>query len=139
MMKQEFEERLGREVSDSEYTEIEYVYTWHPAISATDGKNQIAEIFKAGGLVVIRSMREAAEMAQDLDAELRHEMEKVRRIKQRIQKVKDGDTSLEKCVKEMDTAYDLAENPPMFAKMCDKMREKYGSENVSDAKAILGI
>lgn len=43
MMKCEFEERIGGEVRQSDYNIIEHVYTWHPAISNTEGKDQIAD------------------------------------------------------------------------------------------------
>lgn len=41
MMKNEFEKFFGKTVGEEEYSTIEYVYTWHPAISETEGKAQI--------------------------------------------------------------------------------------------------
>lgn len=38
MMKNEFEKLIGKTVSDEEYSTIEYVYTWHPAIADVGGK-----------------------------------------------------------------------------------------------------
>lgn len=43
MMKQEFENLIGKEVSDKDYEVIDRVYTFHPAISETEGKKQIAD------------------------------------------------------------------------------------------------
>lgn len=39
MMKHEFEERVGGEISDQNYEIIETVYTWHPAINEVGGKD----------------------------------------------------------------------------------------------------
>lgn len=50
MMKQEFENLIGKEVSDKDYEVIDRVYTFHPAISETEGKKQIADIYNAGGM-----------------------------------------------------------------------------------------
>ena len=55
MMKHEFEERVGVEISDREYELIETVYTWHPAISEAGGKDQIATLYKTGGMPLIKS------------------------------------------------------------------------------------
>lgn len=62
MMKQEFENLIGKEVSDKDYEVIDRVYTFHPAISETEGKKQIADIYNAGGMAVIRGMLEAADI-----------------------------------------------------------------------------
>lgn len=62
MMKQEFENLIGKEVSDKDYEVIDRVYTFHPAISETEGKKQIADIYNAGGMTVIRGMLEAADI-----------------------------------------------------------------------------
>lgn len=71
MTKQEFENMACATVTAEEYKIIEKVYTWHPAIRNTDGKNQIATIFLAGGMAVIQDMVETAEMAMEIDNERR--------------------------------------------------------------------
>ena len=55
MMKHEFEERVGVEISDREEELIETVYTCHPAISEAGGKDQIATLYKTGGMGVFAS------------------------------------------------------------------------------------
>lgn len=139
MMKEEFESRIGREVSSNEYEEIEYVYTWHPAISSTEGKDQIAAIFNAGGMVVIRSMKEAAEMAEVLDNELRAEMAKVERLKNRIRKLKDGDTSFERCLKEAGRAFEFSETQEQLESMLARLSGEYGYELVADVRQIMNV
>lgn len=71
MTKQEFEERTTRPVSEKEYKIIEKVYTWHPSISETDGKNQIAMLYETFGMDFIRGMEEAADWMINLDKEER--------------------------------------------------------------------
>lgn len=139
MNKDEFESRIGREVSASEYAEIEYVYTWHPAIRNVEGKDQIAAIFNAGGMMVIRSMKEAATMAETVEEELRAEMRKVERLKGRLQRLKDGDTSYERCIKETERAFDMAETPEKLEKLMNGLAEEYGYDIVAEAKETVGI
>lgn len=139
MTKDEFESRIGREVSASEYAEIEYVYAWHPAIKNVEGKDQIAAIFNAGGMMVIRSMKEAAAMAETVEEELRAELRKVERLKGRLQRLKDGDTSYERCIKEAERAFDMAETPEKFEKLMNGLAEEYGYDAVEEAKEIVGI
>lgn len=47
MTKQEFEKRIGAEISQKDYSIVEHVYTWHPSISEVEGKKQIAELYKS--------------------------------------------------------------------------------------------
>lgn len=65
MMKHEFEERVGGEISDQNYEIIETVYTWHPAINEVGGKDQIATLYETGGMPLIKSMLEAANIMMD--------------------------------------------------------------------------
>ena len=41
MTKQEFQKRIGAEISQKDYSNVEHVYTWHPSISEVEGKTQI--------------------------------------------------------------------------------------------------
>ena len=56
MTKDEFEVRLGREVTADAYEKIELVYTWHPLISNAKGKDEIAAIYKKYGMTMIEDM-----------------------------------------------------------------------------------
>lgn len=49
MTKQEFQKRIGAEISQKDYSIVEHVYTWHPSISEVEGKEQIAELYKSYG------------------------------------------------------------------------------------------
>ena len=139
MTKDEFESRIGREVSASEYEEIEYVYAWHPAIKNVEGKDQIAAIFNAGGMMVIRSMKEAAALAETVEEEMRAEMRKVERLKERLQRLKDGDTSYERCIKEVERAFDMAETPEKLEKLMNGLTEEYGYDIATEARELVGV
>lgn len=139
MTKDEFESRIGREVSASEYEEIEYVYTWHPAIKNVEGKDQIAAIFNVGGMMVIRSMKEAAAMAETVEEELRAELRKVERLKERLQRLKDGDTSYERCIKEVERAFNAAETPEELEKLMNDLAEKYDYCTITEAREIVEV
>lgn len=67
MMKHEFEKKLGKPVTRKEYKDIEFVYTFHPSVSNTGGKTQIAELYKIGGIRLIRDMIPTAKKAQELE------------------------------------------------------------------------
>ncbi len=56
MMKHELEDLIGNPVSDEEYGTIEYVYTWYPTISETEGKAQIAKLYTDFGMPIIEDM-----------------------------------------------------------------------------------
>lgn len=54
MTKQEFQKRIGAEISQKDYSIVEHVYTWHPSISEVEGKEQIAELYKSFGMPIIK-------------------------------------------------------------------------------------
>lgn len=46
MMQHEFEARINQKVTEQEWSVVETIYTFHPAIDNVDGKDQIAKIWK---------------------------------------------------------------------------------------------
>ena len=69
MTKKEFEKLLGSEVSEFDYALIETVYTWHPTISNENGKQEIATLFRIGGIRIIKDMYATAKAAQAIQNE----------------------------------------------------------------------
>lgn len=78
MTKQEFKALTKREFTDSEYKAIETVYTFHPSISETEGKRQIASLYDAYGIRIIADMLPTATKAREYEERItqkRHELE----------------------------------------------------------------
>lgn len=88
MMKNEFEDLIGHPVSNEEYSTIEYVYTWHPAIDEVNGKDQIADLYKYYGMTVIEDMVGRAGKMAELEEELEEAREKINTIQDRIKVVR---------------------------------------------------
>lgn len=84
MMKNEFEKLIGKTVSDEEYGTIEYVYAYHPAISETEGKAQIARLYTDYGMTVIEDMVERAGKMEMAERDLRVARTNVAIIQNRI-------------------------------------------------------
>lgn len=70
MSKQEFEKMIRAEVCAEDYAIIEYIYTWHPSIPNVGGKEKIAELWKIGGIGLIRSMRDVAQWAESVETQI---------------------------------------------------------------------
>lgn len=71
MLKEEFFKKLeeincAKVPTDEEYKEIEFVYLNNPVISETNGKEQIAELYKIGGMTLIKDMYKRAEVGRKL-------------------------------------------------------------------------
>lgn len=81
MMKAEFEAMAGKSVTDEEYKVIEAVYTWHPAINDTTGKDQMKTLYTQFGFGVIRGMLPVAEKMEKLDGERRELLAQLDTIK----------------------------------------------------------
>ena len=78
MTKQEFKALAKRDFTDVECTAIETVYTFHPSISETEGKKQIASLYDAYGIRIITDMLPTATKAREYEehiAQKRHELE----------------------------------------------------------------
>lgn len=71
MTKQEFEKRLGKTVNDRDYAKIEEVYATHPSISETEGKDQIAYLYKTFGMRIIEDMLPTARKAREIEGGMR--------------------------------------------------------------------
>lgn len=84
MMKPEFEALIGKPVSDEEYSTIEYVYTWYPTISETEGKGQIAKLYTDFGMPLIEDMMESAGKMEKLEGDLRRAQAQLTAIQDRI-------------------------------------------------------
>lgn len=95
MMKYEFEDRLKAlepmrmGISDEDYSLIEYVYTWHPCISETEGKAQVAWLYKEFGIKVFQDMQATARRNQELE-------EAIQRTRGQLQKLLDEADALRK-------------------------------------------
>ena len=87
MTKQEFEKRIGAEISQKDYSIVEHVYTWHPSISEVEGKKQIAELYKSFGMPIIKNMMEAANYAETLDRAMAQAQRQVEELRKRIIRV----------------------------------------------------
>lgn len=71
MQKEEFENLIGHSVVDEVYKVIEFVYTWHPCISYTDGKSQVVYLFNSFGMPVFFDMLPRARRFREIDEEKR--------------------------------------------------------------------
>lgn len=95
MMKHEFEEKLGSQVTESEYKDIEFVYTFHPSISNTEGKTQIAQLYKIGGMRLIKDMIPTARKAQELNNKIIAANANLMRLKRQSEMLENGEESEE--------------------------------------------
>lgn len=90
MTQQEFENRINGKVTTAEYTVIEYVYTFHPSISNTEGKEQIANIYKIGGFRLIKDMIATAQRAERLENDIQRTTANLESLKNRYKELKEG-------------------------------------------------
>jgi len=80
MTKQEFKAIITRNFTDKEYEAIEAVYTFHPSISETEGKEQIASIWDTFGMRIIADMLPTATKAREYEERIsqkKHELEEL--------------------------------------------------------------
>ena len=138
MMKEEFEARVG-EVTASDYAIIEKVYTWHPSISETDGKKEIAEIYEKYGMCVIRGMEEVADYMKKLDDERRELERRQALLNKRKEMLRNGDTSLEKMIVKVSEEHDRAEYADDFSKAIAALRKNDSEYLVDNALEILNL
>lgn len=99
MMKYEFEAKLNelepiqRTVSDEDYNLIEYVYTWHPCISNTKGKAQVAWLFNEFGIRIFKDMQATASRNQDLEEAIQRTRGQLQKLLDEADELRKGGTS----------------------------------------------
>lgn len=92
MQKHEFEALAGAKVSDDEYRIIETVYQWHPKISNTGGKQEVAGLYKGFGMTIFHDMLSRANKAYELNEDLRQAEQAVADIRAKIEGLADPQT-----------------------------------------------
>ena len=70
MIKEEFENFIGKQVSDKDYEVIDRLSAFLPAICEEEGMRQIASVYNVGGMALIRDMLETADIMNSLKKEL---------------------------------------------------------------------
>lgn len=88
MMRREFTELTGRpEVSTADWDIINKVYVFHPCISKTQGKAQIAALYSDFGMRIIRDMLPTADKAEELQVALFHAKGEVKKIENMMEEL----------------------------------------------------
>ena len=67
MTKQEFETAACSTVNNEDFEVINLVYTFHPSISNTKGKEEIASLYTTFGMRIILDMKATALIAQNIE------------------------------------------------------------------------
>ena len=95
MMREEFDRKLeeirgiSSHISEEDYKLIEYIYTFHPCVSETDGKRQVALLYHEFGMQIFKDMLTTATRNQLLEAE-------IIKTRQKLQKLLDEADALRK-------------------------------------------
>lgn len=90
MMKEEFESLIGSGISEEDYAVVERVYMFHPAISETDGKEEVSELYKKFGMAIFMDMLQRAEMAESLIWKIRQNRKRIAELEKQFNELKYG-------------------------------------------------
>ena len=82
--------KIAPELTDKEYKMIEQVYTFHPSISETEGKTQIAMLYVNFGMSIIRDMTPRARLMEEKEQELREIHIKMEKVMSEIKEIRAG-------------------------------------------------
>ena len=86
MMKYEFEHcvkelnSVGCKISDTDYKLIEKVYTFHPCVSETNGKAQVAWLYNEFGMRIFKDMEATADANMKLEEAIREARRTLQRL-----------------------------------------------------------
>ena len=133
MQKQEFEQLIQTTISDEEYRIIEKVYVWHPAISNMEGKNQIADLYRDGGMAVIKNMEETADTMIELDRQEQDIRKQLEGIRERKVRVAAGNLDYERARTAVEKAFNVSDAEVDFRDRLNFLKTIFGSETVMEA------
>lgn len=77
-------------ISDGDYSVIEKVYTFHPSISETDGKRQIAYLYVTFGFAIIKDMEVRADLMAERERKLLSLNSSIEELKKEMEDIKAG-------------------------------------------------
>lgn len=77
-------------ISDNDYESVELVYTWHPAISEVNGKEQIAKLYVDFGMSVISDMVSRSRIMREKKTEFRRLQSSLNELRGDIEDLKKG-------------------------------------------------
>lgn len=86
----DIDENASGEVTDKEWKDIEMVYNFHPSISETGGKNQIAMLYHTFGFRIIKDMLPTAQMMEIKERELRVARAALQKVQREMAEIKAG-------------------------------------------------
>ena len=136
MQKQEFEQLIQTEISDEEYRIIEKVYVWHPAISETEGKSQIADLYRDNGMAIIKNMEETADVMIELDRQERDILKQLEEIRQRKTRTAAGNLNYERARAAVEKTFKTTDTATEFARAMDILRNVFGEVAMIAAKDL---
>ena len=90
-MQSEFEKLIGKHIDTDDYKVIEYVYTWHPVIDPVHGKQQIAELYKIGGMCVIKELVKTAKCAIRIERHIRELKDELENLQAKLDEIRMGE------------------------------------------------
>jgi len=93
MTYEEFTDLVETKVSIQDFRFIETVYNFHPSISNTDGKKQIAMLVDTFGMRIIFDMLPTATSAKELDTEIRVAKARVSELQEKYRQLVGGTES----------------------------------------------
>lgn len=137
MMKQEFEALVGKTVPEAEYNVIEYIYTWHPSIKDTEGKEQMKVLYSQFGMGMIKGMVPVAQKMEELDKEERELKRKLALIHERKEVISEGDMTLETAIDKVNDLYMKAESEQLFEKLVKEL--DFDADVIARARRIADV
>ena len=88
MTKEEFETLTEQTISPEDYKIVEFVYMYHPNVSDVGGKQFIAEVYKVGGIELIKDMRNAAQINYEFEEAVAELQSRIRGLNNRIERLR---------------------------------------------------
>ena len=88
MQKHEFEELIEKPISDRNYEVIEFVYQFHPVISETSGKTEVAELYKSFGMPIFEDMVPRAKEAAELEKKILKARIELKQLEEQMQELR---------------------------------------------------
>lgn len=97
MTKQEFESALHayrnmkEAISPKDYALIEKVYAFHPSISETDGKAQVAMLYAEFGIRIFKDMESTADQAAILEKTIHMKRSELAKVMETMEALRRGE------------------------------------------------
>lgn len=127
MTKEEFEELVGKSVTNDEWKVVEKVYE-----GSMFSEDTVASMYIESGISVFLALQDYANYKKDLEADLRYFKHMINLTNERLFRVNNGDSRIEKAIQAYRRLMTVVEETSYYSEISELRKIQIVSKNIAE-------